>query len=102
MGRKVRVRGRGRVIVPAYGIADAEHLVEKELARLCPDASVRIEEISRVGPHRIVEEFDVAYMIDQVVGVAADSEKEGVAAAFKQARRRLEGSRYAGTRWNRE
>lgn len=102
MLRRVRVRGRGRVLVSAYGIADAEHLVEKELARLCPEAAVRIEEISRAGPHRIVEEFDVTYIIDSVVEVTANSEKEAVAAAFRQARHRLEGSRYAGTRWNRE
>lgn len=82
------------MVVSAYGVADAEHLVEKELAHLWPEGIVRIEEISRVGPSRIVEEFEIAYRLEGVVEVEEATEATGRAAAFRQLRRRLRGSRY--------
>ena len=36
------VRGAGRVELAAYGLADAEHQVEKELRALWPDAVVEL------------------------------------------------------------
>lgn len=99
MHRTVRVRGRGRVRIAAYGVADAEHLVEKELTRLWPAASVRIERISRAGDPRIVEEFDVAYLLEGEQEVEAPTPAEAPASAFRHLRALLAGSRYGKTEW---
>src|SRR5690606_25145945 len=57
----VPLRGTGRVEVAAYGVADAEHLVQTELERLWPGARVRVPEVRRTGEEpRIVEEFEVS------------------------------------------
>ena len=94
-GRVVRLRGTGRVDVPAYGIADAEHLVEKELSRAWPDARVEILQVGRSeGEGRIVEGFAVSYRIRAEV-VAGGPASE----AFRIARAKLEGTRYGRTEW---
>lgn len=95
----VRVRGRGRVRIAAYGVADAEHLVEKELSRLWPGAGVYIEGISRTGDARIVEEFDVSYRVEGEQTVEADRPGDAPTAAFRQSREALAGSRYGVTAW---
>src|SRR5690606_27968125 len=98
----VRVRGRGRVRIAAYGVADAEHLVEKELRRLWPEARARIEEIARAeaaGP-RIVEEFDVSYRLEGLHEVAAPNPEDAPAAAFRHLRGLLASSRYRKTEWD--
>lgn len=95
----VRVRGRGRTRVPAYGIADAEHLVVKELTRLWPGAAVRIEGISRPDAPRIVEEFAVTYRVEGEVEVFAPRPEEAPQAAFRRLRGLLAGSRYHRTEW---
>lgn len=96
MSRFVRVRARGRVEVPAYGIADAEHLVEKEISRIWPGAQLRIESVSRVGPARIVEEFAVEYLVVGEVEVELEDadEEEPSRRAFAAVRKRLAGTRY--------
>lgn len=99
MKQTVRIRGRGRVTVAAYGIADAEAQVEKELTRLWPEAVVRVDEISREGPSRIVEEFEVRYTVEGVAEVQVRQPGEAAAAAFRRLRERFEPSRYAGTAW---
>jgi hypothetical protein len=95
----VRVRGRGRVRIAAYGVADAEHLVEKELTRLWPGAVVRIEGIARAGPDGIVEEFDVAYRVEGEQEVTAEGEADAAPSAFRQLRHMLADSRYGRTAW---
>lgn len=94
MARVVRVRARGRAEVPAYGIADAEHLVEKEISRLWPGAQLRIESVSRLGPARIVEEFAVDYAITGEVEIEEAEEAALPSRAFAAVRRMLEGSRF--------
>ena len=99
MRRTVRVRGRGTARIAAYGVADAEHLVEKELTRLWPAAHVRIERVSRTGAPRIVEEFEVAYRLEGDQEVEAPGSEEAASVAFRQARGLLDGSRYGRTEW---
>ena len=86
----------------AYGIADAEHLVEKELALLWPEATVVIGGISRIGPARIVEEFRIGYRIRGTVEVEADTPAEAVPAAFRALQQRTSGSRFERTVWEEE
>lgn len=100
MRRRVRVRGRGAARIVAYGVADAEHLVEKELTRLWPGARVRIERVSRADPApRIVEEFDVSYLLEGEREVEAARPEEAASAAFRQLSAVLAGSRYSRTAW---
>lgn|SRR5690606_30105499 len=99
MGRRVRVRGSGVVRVAAYGIADAEHLVEKELGRLWPEARVQILEIARDSPARIVEDFEIEYRIEGTVETTADEAAEARREAFRRLRSLVQDTRYALTRW---
>lgn len=93
------MRGRGRVTVAAYGMADAEAQVEKELGRLWPGAVVQVEEVSRQGPPRIVEEFEVGYWVRGVAVVDVEHEHDAPGAAFRQLQDRFEGSRFSHTSW---
>lgn len=96
----VGLRGRGRVEVAAYGPADAEHLVEKEIGRLLPGARLRLTSVERLGEEsRIAEEFRVAYAIDLELSIAAPAPDAARRAAFRQARAALEGTRYWRTEW---
>ena len=95
----VRVRGRGDVRVAAYGMGDAEHLVEKELQALWPDGRIRVGEIARSGPSRIVEEFRVGYLLEGTVTVEATGAEAAASAAFRRLRAMLADSRYARTEW---
>jgi hypothetical protein len=95
----VRVRGQGTVQVAAHGLVDAERLVEKELIRLWPGATIRVERISRSGPPRIVEEFDVCYQVEGTHEVSAPAPEQAPAAAFRHLRGLLAGSRYRKTEW---
>lgn len=97
----VAVRGRGRATVAAYGLADAEHLVQKEIARAWPDARVAIAGVSRVGEGRIVEELGVDYVLTAMVEVEADSQDDATGAAFRRARQLLSDTRYRLTAWER-
>lgn len=92
--------GSGRVEIPAYGIADAESRVEKEIRAALPTAKVDIMEIARSDPRpRIVEEFVVSYRIRlrrEAVGVDEEGARR---AALRSVRRALEGTRYARMAW---
>ena len=99
MQRSLRVRGRGRATVAAYGMADAEAQVEKELGRLWPAAVVQVEEVSRRGPARIVEEFEVRYTVRGVAEVEAEHEHDAPRVAFRQLQDRFDGSRFSQTSW---
>lgn len=97
---RVRIRGRGRVEVAAYGIGDAEHLVEKEIGRLWPEAKVEIVEAARTASgQRLVEEFRIAYRLTAPLTVEAASRDEAPSAAYRHARGLLAGSRYEKTEW---
>jgi hypothetical protein len=91
-----RLRGEGRVEVAAYGLADAEHRVEKELGALFPAARVEVTEVARAGEGRIVEELVVRYR----VSLAAEGEGESAAEARRAALAPLRAAA-AGTRFER-
>lgn len=101
MEYSVRVRGAGEVRVAAYGMADAEHLVQKELGRIWPSARVEVTDITRTDPApRLVEEFLVRYWVEGVVMATADSLEEAPRAAFRLATGFLAGSRYQRVEWS--
>ena len=94
------IRGTGSVELPAYGAADAEHRVEKEILRHLPHARVIVLSIARAGAaERIVEEFRVTYRIEVSMQVEAAEAGAPASAAFRAARAALEGTRYAGVAW---
>lgn len=95
----VRIRGKGRVTVAAYGVADAEHLVEKEIARAIPTGHVSVLEVRRGGERRIVEEFEVGYRIEAELTVPAPDPDAATGAAFRHARHLLSTTRYRMTEW---
>ena len=98
-GHPVRVRGTGRVEVAGYGMADAEHRVEKELRELWPEARVEVAEVSRTGTGRIVEEFAVRYAVRGEVEAEGATEEEARRAALRGLRTRFTGSRYTQVAW---
>ena len=95
------VRGSGRVELPAYGLADAEHQVEKELRALWPDAAaVDVTDVARMDEaSRIVEEFRVRYRVRGTVTVTADTEEDARKAALRTMRDRFIGSRFERITW---
>ena len=95
----MRVRGRGEVTVAAYGVGDAEHLVEKELRALWTDGRIRVGEIARCGPSRIVEDFRVGYVLEGTITIEATGAEAAASAAFRRLRAMLAGSRYQRTEW---
>jgi hypothetical protein len=100
MRREVAVRGSARVELAAYGIADAEHQVERELRELWPEAAIELLELARTLPApRIVEEFAVRYRIRGSVMVDADTEADARRAAFRALRERFAGSRHERIAW---
>src|SRR5215218_6102018 len=101
MLHSIPVIGQGRVDIAAYGVADAEHLVEKELRALWPDARLVVTEVRRdAGAARIVEEFSLAYRLQATLQAEGADEAEARRAAFRAARDRLAGSRYRHTSWD--
>jgi hypothetical protein len=100
MGVRVEVRGTGWVEVAALGPTDAEHLVEKELGRLWPEARVTVLEISRTDSRPLlVQEYRVAYRLDAAIDVDGPALAEARTAAPAVARSRLISSRYTRTEW---
>jgi hypothetical protein len=97
----VAVRGSGRVELPAYGLADAEHQVEKELRALWPDAAaVDVTDVARMDEaSRIVEEFRVRYRVRGTVPVTADTDEAARKAALRMMRDRFIGSRFERITW---
>ncbi len=96
---RVAVRGTGRVELAAYGMADAEHRVEKELAGLWPGAAVQVLEVARPGEGRIVEEFGVGYRVSGAVEVEAGSADDARRGVFRGLRERFAGTRFAHVAW---
>lgn len=95
------VRGAGQVELAAYGLADAEHQVEKELRALWPDAAaVEVTDVSRVDEaSRIVEEFRVRYRVRGTVSVMAHTDADGRRAALRRLRERFTGTRFERITW---
>jgi len=99
--REVAVAGTARVELAAYGVADAEHQVERELRELWPEARVDLLEVARTLPEpRIVEEFAVRYRIRGTVPVDAESEADARRAAFRALRERFAGTRHDRIAWD--
>lgn len=100
MRHSVRAEGRGRAVLPAYGLADAEHQAEKEVCRSWPDARVEVTEVVRTETAgRIVEEFAVSYRVHASVEVEADSPDEARRDALRALRAAFEGSRHRRIEW---
>jgi hypothetical protein len=96
----VSLRGTGRVALPAYGLADAEHQVEKEIRGVWPGAAVEVLDVGRVeGAGRIVEEFAVRYRVRGTVAVAAEGTDEARRVALRVLRDRFTGTRYERIAW---
>ena len=96
----VGLTGKGRVEVAAYGLADAEHLVEKEIGRLCEGARVAIDQVARHSrASRIAEEFTVGYRVAVTIATEAASEEAARTEALRQARQRFAGTRYHRIEW---
>lgn len=94
------VRGAGRVELPAYGLTDAEHQVEKEIRALWPEAAVEVTGVERLdGASRIVEEFRVGYRVRGLVPVDAAGEADARKAALRLLRDRFAGTRFERIAW---
>jgi len=90
------------VEVPAYGLADAEHQVQKEIRAAWPEAHVDVLDVGRPGgAARIVEDFTVTYRITGTLDVAEATEAAAEREAFRQLRARFDGTRYQQVRWER-
>jgi len=97
----VVVKGGGRVELAAYGLADAEHQVEKEILAAWPEARISVTDVSRVDPEqRIVEEFAIRYRVSGSVTVSAESDTEARRLALRGLRDRFEGTRFARIVWD--
>jgi hypothetical protein len=96
----VEVMGSGRVLLPAYGLADAERQVEKELQVLWPEARVRVSEVARASATAaIVEEFAVSYHLRGTVRADSEDAAESRRQALRELRARFEASRFSRVRW---
>ena len=101
--REVAVKGTARVELAAYGVADAEHQVEREVTERWPGARVTLLEVARTDPGpRIVEEFAVRYAVRGTVTVSAETDADARRAAFRQLRERFAGTRHAHLAWEKE
>jgi hypothetical protein len=99
---EVALSGGGRVTLAAYGMADAEHRVEKEIRALCPGARIDVLGVERVDPERrIVEEFAVRYRLRTTLATDAETQDEAVRAARREVNQRLAGTPYARIVWDR-
>jgi hypothetical protein len=97
---EIGVEGRGTVVLPAFGLADAEHRVEKEIQKRLPGSTVSIHTVERpAGSSRIVEEFSVTYSLRVRLPVNAMDSDAALPAAFRAVRDALIGTRYERTRW---
>lgn len=96
----VALRGHGRAELAAYGLADAEHQVEKELRDAWPGGRVEVLEVSRTGAAgRIVEEFAVRFRISGTRHVQAATVEDARRTALRESRAALTGTRYARVEW---
>lgn len=100
MIHSIRIRGTGRVEVAAHGMADAEHLLEREIRALWPEARLVVTDVSRApGVERIVEDLTLSYRLEATVEAEGEEPRAARRAAFRIARERLGASRYRRTTW---
>ena len=88
--------------VPAYGLADAEAQVEKELRDALPEATVEILDIRRVdGGRRIVETFLVSYRVrlEREREVEGPGEATAIRECLRQVRVATHGTRFHRIAW---
>jgi hypothetical protein len=98
----IRVLGTGRVEVPAYGLADAEPQVQKEIRAAWPESHAEVLDVGRPGgAARIVEDFAVTYRITGALDVAEATVAAAEREAFRLLRARFESTRYHQVRWER-
>lgn len=99
----VKLAGGARVTLAAYGVADAERQVEKEVIAAWPAASVDVLDIARTeSAGRIVEEFAVRYRVRVTVTVEAASAVDARRAALRMLRERFQGTRHDRIAWDPE
>jgi hypothetical protein len=100
MNQRMRVQGRGRMIVTAHGVADAEHRAEVAAGRLWPEARLSVMGVDRLeGDDRLVCEYGVRYGLVGDLMCAGETPEALVREAFRQARRKLEGSELRSVEW---
>jgi hypothetical protein len=84
----------------AAGVGDAEATLQKELARLLPDASVDVREIRRSAEgYRAVEEFAVSYEIRVELARTAPNRSQARHLALREVRGRLRGTLFERVNW---
>lgn len=105
-GHAVRVHGTGRVELAAFGLADAEHQVEKELGAAWPGCTAEVLEVARAasGPPRIVDDFVVRYRVSGTLEApaAATTAAAARAALLRGLRERFAGTRFRHVAWTAE
>ena len=74
--------------------------MEKESARLWPDAVVEVTDVARMDASaRIVEEFRVSYRVRGAVSAEGDTEANARKSALRILRDRFTGSRFERVTW---
>lgn len=97
-----RLKGSSSTEIVANNPVDAERTLAKELARALPGAELDVREIHRTDPEpRIAENFRLVYSLTTGIEVEADDEESARTAAYRTARRALEGTRFARVPWDR-
>ena len=85
----------------ANGPVDAERTLEKELLRALPGSALNVREIRRMDEEpRIVENFALTYILTAEVEVETPENETARTAAFRAARRALDGTRFARVAWD--
>ncbi len=97
---QVTISGRGRAAIAAYGVADAEHQAEKDLAGLWPRAAIQIVELRRPPSGRIVEEFDVGFTLRMTTVAEAPTAGAAGRSALRTARAAALATRYSRVEWD--
>ena len=95
------LRGSGSVEIAAYGVADAEDQVTKELSRALPGAKIELPSIHREGPRRIVESFTIGYQVRIEIPTEAEDRDSARRKAMSTARDALRDTRFARIAWDR-
>jgi len=102
MKQRMRVQGRGRMEVVAHGVADAEHRAEVGVGRLWPEARITVQGVDRLGgDDRLVSEYAVRYGLTGELICTGESPEALTREAFRQARRKLDGSAFRTVEWMR-
>lgn len=100
MKQRMRVQGHGHMIVTAHGVADAEHRAEVGAGRLWPEARLTVQGVDRLDSgDRLVSEYRVRYALAGELACAGETPEARVREAFRQARRKLEGSDFRSVEW---